>query len=320
MPIHLPPISRREFLRRTLVAGAALATLPALAAVGRKTELDEFALLSDIHIAGNQTTVQRGINMAEHLRIVGRELLAQRRNPAGVFITGDCALGDGQVADYESLVRLLDPMRSAGMTVHLALGNHDQRENFREILKPASSPVASHQASLIRSRRANWFVLDSLEKTLQTPGLIGQAQLDWLAKSLDANTTKPAIVLVHHNPGIEGNMGLKDTLAFYEIIRPRKQVKAYIFGHTHKWKVWEDPSGIHLVNLPPVAYIFQQGDPAGWVHATTRHDGLRLRGAGKRCRPFPGFGHCQFWLRSCSCAPDRHAGLPRFRRAGDCGH
>jgi hypothetical protein len=30
------------------------------------------------------------------------------------------------------------------------------------------------------------------------------------------------------------------------------------------------------VNLPPVAYIFQQGDPAGWVHATTRHDGLRM--------------------------------------------
>jgi len=119
--------------------------------------------------------------------------------------------------------------------------------------------------------------LDSLEKTLQTPGSLGQPQFDWLAKSLDANRTKPAVVLVHHNPGTEGNIGgLKDTEALFEIIRPRKQVKAYIFGHTHKWKVWEDASGIHLVNLPPVAYLFQEGDPAGWVHATTRPGGLRM--------------------------------------------
>jgi 3',5'-cyclic AMP phosphodiesterase CpdA len=192
---------------------------------------------------------------------------------------GDCAFNSGEKGDYATLTGLLDPLRGGQLPLHLALGNHDQRENFWEALdekKAVKRPVEDRQVALIQTPEANWFVLDSLEKTLQTPGLIGQAQFDWLAKSLDANTTKPAIVLVHHNPGIEGNMGLKDTLAFYEIIRPRKQVKAYIFGHTHKWKVWEDTSGIHLVNLPPVAYIFQQGDPAGWVHATTRHDGLRM--------------------------------------------
>jgi len=277
MPIHLPPISRREFLRRTLVAGAAFATLPTLAAVGRKTDADVFALLSDIHIAGDQTTVQRGVNMAEHLRTVGRELLAQRRNPAAVFITGDCALGDGQVVDYESLMQLLDPLRSAGMTVHLALGNHDQRENFRKIIKPASSAVASHQASLIRSRRANWFVLDSLEKTLQTPGLLGEDQLAWLGKSLDANPELPALVLIHHNPGKDGWVeGLKDTAELFEVIRPRRQVKAFIYGHTHDWKVSQDESGIHLINLPPVAYVFKELMPSGWVRAELERSGMKL--------------------------------------------
>jgi hypothetical protein len=38
----------------------------------------------------------------------------------------------------------------------------------------------------------------------------------------------------------------------------------------------EDDSGIHLVNLPPVAYVFREGNPSGWVHATTRRDGMRL--------------------------------------------
>ena len=82
MPIHLPPISRREFLRRSLLVGAALTVAPALSAAERKTDADTFALLADTHIAGDLTKVQRGINMAEHLRTVSQELLARRRNPA----------------------------------------------------------------------------------------------------------------------------------------------------------------------------------------------------------------------------------------------
>ena len=82
--------------------------------------------------------------------------------------------------------------------------------------------------------------------------------------------------MIHHNPGISGNIGLKDTAALFEVIRPRKQVKAYIFGHTHVWNVWPDESGIHFVNLPPVGYVFQEGQPSGWVHATLEEKGMRL--------------------------------------------
>ena len=130
---------------------------------------------------------------------------------------------------------------------------------------------------MISTSHVNWFMLDSLEKTLQTPGLIGQEQLDWLSGTLDANRRKPAVILVHHNPGTPENVtGLKDTQALFEIIRPREQVKAWIFGHTHNWNVVEDESGIHLLNLPPVAYVFREGNPSGWVHATTRRNGMRL--------------------------------------------
>jgi 3',5'-cyclic AMP phosphodiesterase CpdA len=152
---------------------------------------------------------------------------------------------------------LLQPIRKAKGPVHLALGNHDNRERFREALnteKVAKRPVADRQAALIKAPRANWFVLDSLEKTLSTPGVIGREQLDWLAKALDEHSSKPALILVHHNPGALANVrGLKDTEAFMGVIRPRKQVKAYVFGHTHRWSVTPDESGIHLINLPPVA-------------------------------------------------------------------
>ena len=278
MPIHLPPIPRREFLRRAILAGAAFATAPQLFAAQRKTDADTFALLADTHIAADLTQIQREVNMAEHLRTAGRELLALRRNPAGVFIVGDCAFSDGQPGDYEGLVTLLQPLRAGGMTVHLALGNHDERENFRRVLQPSGQEkFTDHHVSLVRSPRANWFVLDSLEKTLQTPGLLGEDQLAWLAKSLDANANKPALVLVHHNPGKDGTIGgLKDTGAFFEVIRPRKQVKAFVYGHTHDWKVAEDESGIHLINLPPVAYVFKAPQPSGWVRATLDRAGMEL--------------------------------------------
>ncbi len=280
MPIHLPAISRRQFLARSLAGGAALVLAPELLGADKRTDPNSWALLADTHLAADPDQVARGINMADHFARVSRELLGLPKRPAGVFIAGDCAYNSGQAGDYARLTALLEPVRAGQMPVHLALGNHDNRELFWDALqdeKAASRPVAHRQVAVLRTPRANWFILDSLEKTLATPGLLGQQQLDWLAATLDASADKPALVLLHHNPGKMANVGgLKDTEALYEVIRPRKQVKAYIFGHTHAWHVEKDPSGIHLINLPPVAYVFRAGDPAGWVHATLERKGMRL--------------------------------------------
>jgi 3',5'-cyclic-AMP phosphodiesterase len=280
MPIHLPPLSRRDFLQRTLLAGAGLAVAPELFAAGRRTDANAWALLADTHIAADPKRIERAINMTDHLKAVSQELLALSERPAGVFIVGDCAFSKGEPGDYAALTGLLEPMRRGGMPLHLTLGNHDQREHFwaaLEIQQTAKRPVADKQVGLVRSPMVNWFVLDSLEQTLVTPGSLGAAQLTWLAETLDAHREKPAVVLIHHNPGTaESIRGLKDTEELFKVIRPRAQVKAFIFGHTHNWKVTADPSGIHLVNLPPVAYTFLASNPAGWVQATAQRDGLRL--------------------------------------------
>jgi len=279
MPIHLRTIPRRQFLLRTVAGGAALALGPSLLAAAKRTDPNSWALLADVHLAADRGRIARGINMTDHFRAVSRELLALPACPAGVFIAGDCAYESGQAGDYHQVAGLLEPIRHGQMPVHLALGNHDNRERFWEALqeeKAAKRPLADRQVALLRTPRANWFVLDSLETTLSTPGLLGKEQLDWLAGALDANRDKTALVLIHHNPGLSGNLGLKDTAALFDIIRPRKQVKAYIFGHTHAWNAGRDESGIHLINLPPVSYVFQPGAPAGWVHANLEEDGMRL--------------------------------------------
>jgi len=280
MPIHLPPLTRRRFLARALTAAAGLGFGPRLLAAGKPADEHAWALLADPHIAADRALASRGVNMAGNLSAVASELGARPARPAGVFVLGDCAHNSGETKDYASLAELLKPLREEQLPVHLALGNHDHRERFWAALQEqgaAKRPLADRQVALVRTPRANWFMLDSLEQTLSTPGLLGQEQLDWLAAALDENRDQPALILIHHNPGkLENIEGVKDTEALFKVIRPRKQVKAWFFGHTHNWSVKQDESGIHLINLPPVGYVFRAGNPSGWLLATLETGGARL--------------------------------------------
>ncbi|HWD18390.1 MAG TPA: metallophosphoesterase [Verrucomicrobiae bacterium] len=280
MPICLPPVSRRQFLRQAAGAAAALALSPACAhAPGRP---QTWALLSDIHIAADPRTICKDVNMTDNLRRVTQEVLAWNEHPAGVFINGDLAFQEGDLSDYQAVGGLLQPLRAGGLPLCLALGNHDNREHFWETLRADESTppgLANRQVEIIPGRTANWFVLDSLIKTKEAPGLLGPAQRTWLAQALDAHRDKPAIVLTHHqpDPGVgQPSNPLQDTAATLEILRPRRHVKAWLFGHTHRWGTYEDPSGLHLINLPPVAYLFDKGPPNGWVQATVGAAGMKL--------------------------------------------
>ena len=280
MPIHLSRIPRRRFLGQAILAGAGLLTGCATLSSCRRRDKETFALFSDIHLDANPEVLQRNVNMARNFEQAAAQVTALPRLPEQLFITGDLAHNSGQSGDYATLSRLTTPLREAGIPIHLALGNHDNRDRFWEAfqsLKSARRPVHDHQVALVRTPKVDWFILDSLETTLSTPGLLGTEQLDWLARSLDADPAKPAIVLIHHNPGISGTIsGLKDSDALLAVIHPRRRVKAYIFGHTHKWSTEQDAQGLHLINLPPVAYPFRDQDPSGWVLATLRPDGMNL--------------------------------------------
>jgi 3',5'-cyclic AMP phosphodiesterase CpdA len=203
-----------------------------------------------------------------------------------LLIGGDLAQDSGQPGDYEQVTRLLQPVRQAGVDVCLALGNHDNRANFRQAISgQAATAGLEHHVAFLGTPHVNWIVLDSLEKTLSTPGYLGNEQINWLQATLDAHPRKPTLVLVHHNPGTVNSIaGLKDTEALLGVLRPRSQVKALFYGHTHAWSASEDASGLWLVNLPPVAYVFRPTDPSGWIEATVapRHMRLRFHGLGPR--------------------------------------
>ena len=280
MPISLPQLSRRAFLRRAVLAGAAVALAPRSHAgwFGKPRDPHTFALFSDTHIAADPKSVHGGVNMAENLAACRRELAAWPCKPAAILVNGDLAFNRGAAEDYATFGALMHPLRTLA-PLHLSLGNHDQRENFwRAFPRDAArlSAVPDKQAAVFATARANWFLLDSLDVTGQTPGDVGRAQLDWLERELAARPQKPALVVCHHPLDPTGLLGLKDSPALEEMLVRRRQVKAFIFGHTHNWNTAQLPSGVHLINLPQTAYAFQPGRPSGWVRATLARAAMEI--------------------------------------------
>jgi hypothetical protein len=283
MPIHLAPFSRRDFLRAALAASAAAALPRGLFAAGRQKPVDfhTFALLSDTHIAADPKAALRGAVMAEHFTRVIGEINALPHRPMHALVNGDCALLRGEPADYATFATLAKPLLAAGLPLHLTLGNHDDRAHCWAGIAEAGAAkraVKDRHVALLETPDANWLLLDSLDKVNFTPGVIGADQLGWLTDTLAKHADKPAIVVAHHNPAEEAHKGgLTDWDKLIAVLAPRRQVKAFVFGHTHNWRVMQHDSGIHLVNLPPVAYVFKADRPSGWVHATTSPTGISLK-------------------------------------------
>ena len=292
MPLHLLPpgrddreaaISRRSFLGRSLL-GAACLLLPgrdSAAAPGPAASRGRpWALLADTHVHEALYEKNRNSHMAANLVRAVSEVLDEGAGTA--LVNGDLARLVGNPGDYGRFLELVEPLRRGGLAVHATLGNHDDRSNFRQALARAGATRDGAGQTALPERHwasvevdgTRWILLDSLEKVNATPGLLGKPQIEWLAGELDRTPTTPAIIFLHHNPETT-DIGLKDTADFLAAIRPRRQVKAVFFGHTHTWRRWDD-DGIHMVNLPATGYSFRAEEPIGWVLARPSPGGLEI--------------------------------------------
>jgi Icc protein len=282
MPIILPPITRRQFIQRSLAFGGTAIMAPhALAAADRKgAGLDQsrVALLADTHISADSSQRYPGtkwpgtpvkeedhewVNMADCLTEAAKSVLALNPRPAHLIVNGDCALSNGKESEYKEFLRLVEPIRAAGITVHVTIGNHDNRENLWKLLPFLKREQMGVQAGVIELPHANLVLLDSGKR-----GVLGEEQLDWLAKELDQRADKPALIFGHYNPypnrGIRPNKGMRDGASLLKLLAERKHARGYFYGHTHEWQ-YDQRDHLHLINQPAVSYYFGKGHAHGWV-------------------------------------------------------
>ncbi|MBT5693088.1 MAG: serine/threonine protein phosphatase [Opitutae bacterium] len=282
MPIILPPINRRQFINGSLALGGTTFTASSLLAkaAGESVRLDptRVALLADTHISADPNLVYPGtkwpgspvkasehesVNMAKCLAEVAKSVIALNPRPAHLIVNGDCAMGRGTEAEYKELLGLLEPIRVAGITVHVTIGNHDNRENLWELLPFLKKEEMGIQAGVIELPHVNLVLLDSGRK-----GILGAKQLNWLAKELDRRADKPALVFGHFNPypnrGVRPIKGMHDGASLLKLLAQRKHARVYFYGHTHEWQQ-DQRDHLHLINQPAVSYYFGKGHAHGWV-------------------------------------------------------
>jgi len=276
--LYHQPIRRREFLKTSFLAGAAVAwhgcrTLPGTSSAENEIHL---ALISDTHVGGDRERARdpRGFDPWENLNRVVPDIVA--RSPRGVILNGDAASREGLAADYRELKALLEPL-SRVTPVYIGFGNHDHRENLKEVFtSPAGldAGVPNHRALIIEESFLRFIVLDSLLYVNKVAGLLGENQRAWLSEYLEKHRDKPVILFVHHTLG-EGDGDLLDAGRLFEIIRPHRQVKAIFYGHSHAWSISER-QGVKLINLPALGYNFSEAQPVGWVDARFHRKGVDL--------------------------------------------
>ena len=253
----------------------------ALAGADRKdVALDQnrIALLADTHISADPNLSYPGtkwpgspvkesehesVNMADSLTKAVKNVIELEPRPAHLIVNGDCALSRGTDAEYKEFLRLVEPIRAGGITVHVTIGNHDNREKLWKLLPFLKKEQSGVQAGVIELLHANLILLDSGKR-----GSLGEKQLNWLAKQLDQRADKPALIFGHYNPypnrGVRPIKGMRDGVSLLKLLAERKNARAYFYGHTHEWQ-HDQRDHLHLVNQPAVSYYFGKGHAHGWV-------------------------------------------------------
>ncbi len=154
--------------------------------------------LSDTHLLGGPGPLYGAMDSEARLRQLFTEVEASGAKPEAVIFTGDLA-DKGEPEAYTKLRRIVEPAcREMGARVIWAMGNHDDRGNFRAGLLDQPADMAPVDRS---------YYLDGLRViTLDTSvpgyhhGELSADQLEWLADELETPAPDGTILALHHPP------------------------------------------------------------------------------------------------------------------------
>jgi 3',5'-cyclic AMP phosphodiesterase CpdA len=153
--------------------------------------------------------------------------------------------------------------------VHLLLGNHDDRDAFRQAFPAAAQDEAGFVQQAIPTPAGMCLMLDT-HAPGRPEGELCALRLAWLAARL-AESTGPVLLFLHHPPlpvGIPSMDGiaLRDADALWATLAPHRERVRHIFhGHLHR-PVSGSWRGVPLSSLRGTAFAVtldqQLGAPA----------------------------------------------------------
>lgn len=208
--------------------------------------------ITDCHLGPQASESLLGLNTDQSLDDV-LQLIA-REQPAfdQMVCTGDIASA-GHDTCYNRFISSIRAYFSAPLA--WLPGNHDCAAIMANVA--VANPPEARQITL-----GNWLIilLDSAVPG-QVYGKLAPAELNYLQHTLENNSDKFIMVMLHHQPVPVGSAWIDQYIvrnadAFFEIIDAHPQVKALVWGHVHQDFVSER-KGVSLIATPSTCVQFK---------------------------------------------------------------
>lgn len=191
--------------------------------------------LSDPHLLGGPDPLYGVVDSEARLIQLFEEVRASGARPEAVIFTGDLA-DKGDPEAYAKLRAIVDPAcEDLGAKVIWAMGNHDNRANFRKgLLDQPGSDTPVDNSYFINGLRV--ITMDT-----SVPGYhhgeLSSSQLEWLADELETPAPDGTILALHHPPvpsvlDLSVLVELRDQASLEAVVR-NSDVRTILAGHLH---------------------------------------------------------------------------------------
>ncbi|MEO7123633.1 MAG: metallophosphoesterase [Lacisediminihabitans sp.] len=229
--------------------------------------------LSDTHLFGDDSLHYGRVDTLEALTRTLEQFA--RLGPFDLVVASGDLSEDGSLRSYERLRSVLQPWASDhGAKVVYAMGNHDDRANFRAVLGSGHDtlPIPSSRTSIDAvSAVGPWRVI-TLDSSVPHAGYgeLGSDQLHWLADVLSVPAQAGTVLVIHHPP-LPASTALLQALELYnpddliETVRG-SDVRVILSGHYHH-SVFGSVAGVPVIVTPGIANTTDALAPEGTERA-----------------------------------------------------
>jgi 3',5'-cyclic AMP phosphodiesterase CpdA len=191
--------------------------------------------LSDPHLMGGPDPLYGVVDSEARLIQLFDEVIASGARPEAVIFTGDLA-DKGDPEAYCKLRAIVEPAcKELGAEVIWAMGNHDNRANFRTGLLDEPG----HDAPVDKSYFINGLRVITMDTSV--PGFhhgeLSSDQLEWLTRQLDTPAPDGTVLALHHPPvpsvlDLSVLVELRDQASLESVVR-NSDVRTILAGHLH---------------------------------------------------------------------------------------
>ncbi|MDX2005448.1 MAG: metallophosphoesterase [Meiothermus sp.] len=166
-----------------------------------------FVHLTDLHITDPaQPDDHLHSDTATTLEMVKARIAKLEPKPDFILVSGDLT-NHGSPESFKALKGHLDGLPAP---VLLALGNHDKRGPFHQVMRDQSSEAPYFYSQSFGHLKV--IVLDS-SAPAKVDGSIEPEQFEWLEAELAQDPTQPKIIVIHHPP-CRINLSIFDHITF----------------------------------------------------------------------------------------------------------